>query len=291
MFSRSRSTPPPQATPPCWSPTKAKKYAIKDNQGIVAIQMNLELETDEFRFEKWGGTQTCKRNDWLVHNLLDGDTYVVDGREGVFNRTYRPCGPGRYRKVGHVYAVRADEAGRIATKEGETAYRVGDYVVGDRPEGGNFYAMEPDKFHEKYVDAEGGGGAPLQATPPCWSPDRAKKYAIKDNPGVVAIQVNLDLECDGFKFEKWGSVQTCKKDDWLVFNLLDDDTYVVDGRGGVFNRTYAKSGPGRYKKSGHVYAVRAEEDGFVATKEGRTAYRAGDFVVGDRPEGGNCSIL
>ena len=40
-----------------------------------------------------------------------------------------------------------------------------------------------------------------------------KKFKKKADSFVVAVQLNLDT--DGFTYEKWGAEQRCKKGDWL----------------------------------------------------------------------------
>jgi len=66
----------------------------------------------------------------LVDN--GGDVYTVDAKS--FARTYRSCGPPAA-FAQHLREVRAslgregDEAGSIKTKEGESSYERGDYIV------------------------------------------------------------------------------------------------------------------------------------------------------------------
>ena len=59
---------------------------------MQAIQLN--LATEGFRYEKWGGTQTCKAGDWIVNN--NGDVYSIDAES--FARTYHSVGNGLYVK-------------------------------------------------------------------------------------------------------------------------------------------------------------------------------------------------
>lgn len=51
------------------------KYLKRSTEFVVAIQIDLDM--DGFTYQKWGGTQRCKRGDWLVNN--NGDLYTVDG--------------------------------------------------------------------------------------------------------------------------------------------------------------------------------------------------------------------
>lgn len=51
---------------------------------------------------------------------------------------------------------------------------------------------------------------------------------------MPVVAVPLELETDGFTYEKWGSVQRCKAGDWVVNN--GGDIYTVDRQ--TFERTY-----------------------------------------------------
>lgn len=116
---------------------------------VVAVQ--LRLETEGFRYRKWGGEQRCKPGDWLVDN--QGDVYTVDGE--VFARTYRPAGPGLYEKVGPVWAEIAEAPGVIPTLEGETHYQAGDYLVYEDADRRGGYAVGAERFHSLYEPLEG----------------------------------------------------------------------------------------------------------------------------------------
>jgi hypothetical protein len=106
-----------------------------------------------------------------------------------------------------------------------------------------------------------------------------KRYRKKTDKGVVAVQLNLDTE--GFAFKKWGAEQRCKPGDWLVDNA--GDTYTVDAE--VFVRTYRNVSPGIYVKSTPVWAEIATRAGFVPTKEGKSHYRPGDYLVFNNENG------
>jgi hypothetical protein len=114
---------------------------------VVAVQ--LDLETDGFTYQKWGGTQVCKAGDWLVD--LNGDICTMD-RE-TFARTYQPMSPGVYGKTIPVWAEIAEQAGHIRTKEGVTHYKAGAYIVYNDPEGEDGYAVEADSFEAMYEPA------------------------------------------------------------------------------------------------------------------------------------------
>jgi hypothetical protein len=116
---------------------------------VQAIQ--LTLISEPFHYEKWGDTQTCKPGDWIVNN--NGDVYSVDAES--FARTYRPIGEGRYVKHSTIWAVPADSDGVVATKEGETHYRAGDYLVFNEEGGQDAYAISREKFERLYEPLEG----------------------------------------------------------------------------------------------------------------------------------------
>jgi hypothetical protein len=61
-----------------------KRYRRRPGQPVVAVQ--LKLDTEGFKYRKWGEEQRCKANDWIVDN--DGDVYTVDADS--FARTYAP---------------------------------------------------------------------------------------------------------------------------------------------------------------------------------------------------------
>lgn len=124
-----------------------QQYRKKKQTSVIAIR--LDLDTPGFEYQKWGGTQRCKRGDWLVNN--QGDTYTVD--EETFGRTYRLVNrtvQGVYEKISAVWAEKADKAGTIKTKEGSTAYEVGDYLVYNDPHRKDGYAIKGDTFHSLY---------------------------------------------------------------------------------------------------------------------------------------------
>lgn len=129
-------------------PGERRIYTRRAGTSVTAMQLN--LETEGFTHLKWGGVQTCKRGDWIVSH--DGEQHTVDG--DTFARTYRPDGPGTYRKVTPVWAERAGAEGEIATQEGVTRYRAGAYLVFNDADGKDGYAVEPERFEEMYELAE-----------------------------------------------------------------------------------------------------------------------------------------
>ena len=108
-----------------------------------------------------------------------------------------------------------------------------------------------------------------------------RKYHKKEGSFVTAVR--LDLDTDGFTYRKWGAEQRCKRADWLVDN--DGDVYTVDAD--VFARTYRWLSPGVYLKTTPVWAEVAESSGSIETKEGRSHYSAGDYLVFNEEDGGD----
>ena len=125
-----------------------RKYRRAAQASVTAVQ--LDLETEGFTYRKWGGTQRCKPGDWLVDN--DGEVYTIDAE--TFAGTYEKVGLGVYAKNVPVWAKEATESGTIQTKEGSTDYRAGDFLVFNQADGGDGYAVEPEKFHSLYEPAD-----------------------------------------------------------------------------------------------------------------------------------------
>ena len=106
-----------------------------------------------------------------------------------------------------------------------------------------------------------------------------RRYRKKADQFVVAVK--LDLDTPGFTYRKWGGDQRCKPGDWLIDN--QGDVYTVDAA--VFAKTYRSVGPGIYVKTTPVWAEKATQPGSVATKEGRSHYSAGDYLVSNIEDG------
>jgi hypothetical protein len=121
-----------------------RRYRKKPDRFVTAVRM--DLDTDGIVYRKWGGEQRCKRGDWLVDN--DGDVYTVDAE--VFAATYRELSPGVYLKTTPIYAERAESDGQIATKEGTSDYRAGDYIVSNNADGSDAYCISAVKFEAMY---------------------------------------------------------------------------------------------------------------------------------------------
>jgi len=123
---------------------RRRRYRKSADQFVVAVKLG--LDTEGFSYRKWGAAQRCKPGDWLVDN--GGDIYTVDNE--VFLRTYRSVGAGKYVKTTPVWAEATDKAGSIATKEGESHYEAGDYLVYNNQDGSDAYCITADKFLSMY---------------------------------------------------------------------------------------------------------------------------------------------
>ncbi|MFL6578104.1 MAG: hypothetical protein ACJ8MR_15880 [Povalibacter sp.] len=108
-----------------------------------------------------------------------------------------------------------------------------------------------------------------------------RRYLKKPSQYVTAVK--LDLKTEGLIYRKWGGEQRAKRGDWLVDN--DGDVYTVDARS--FARTYKRLKPGVYLKTAPVWAEVAAADGTVETKEGKSRYRRGDYIVYNQKNGGD----
>lgn len=105
------------------------------------------------------------------------------------------------------------------------------------------------------------------------------RYRRRPDQAVTAIR--MTLECEGLSYRKWGHEQRAKPGDWLLDNA--GDVYTVDHDS--FTATYREVGPGRWVKSTPIWAEQATEAGSVPTKEGHTAYQAGDWLVSNNEDG------
>jgi hypothetical protein len=121
----------------------SRRYKKRDHLMVTAVQLN--VETEGFDYQKWGGRQRCRAKDWLVQNL--DDVYTVDHQ--TFSRTYEQVSAGQYRKVVAVTAHRALKAGKVETLSGTTAYKQGDYLV-QNVDGQDTYAVPGEMFERMY---------------------------------------------------------------------------------------------------------------------------------------------
>ena len=121
-----------------------RRYRRKPDQAVTAVQLPLDL--DEFTYRKWGDTQRAHSGDWLVEN--DGDVYTVSADS--FARTYQAVSPGRWLKTTPIWAERAEQAGSVATSEGRRHYDAVDWLVSNREDGSDAYAIGAAKFERMY---------------------------------------------------------------------------------------------------------------------------------------------
>lgn len=125
-----------------------RRYRKRKEQHVTAVQ--IRLETAGLEYEKWGAKQTGRPGDWLIDN--DGDVYTIS--EDSFDSTYEQVSPGRYRKVAAVWAVQASRNGAVKTREGETVYEAGDYLVSNNDDGDDEYAVSKERFEQMYVEVD-----------------------------------------------------------------------------------------------------------------------------------------
>lgn len=111
------------------------------------------------------------------------------------------------------------------------------------------------------------------------------RFRRRSDQAVTAVQLALDF--DGFTYRKWGGTQTARAGDWLVDNGSEVYTVAADS----FARTYRQMSPGRWLKTGPVWAKQARRSGSVATKEGRTHYGAGDWLVSNAEDGSDAYAI
>ena len=121
-----------------------KLYKKRVDQIVTAVQLN--LVTAGFNYTKWGGSQKCNQGDWIVNN--EGECYTITAQS--FADTYSNVAPGRYSKVAKVKAETAIVDGQIRTREGTTDYKAGDYIVHNREDGTDSYAVDKDRFEKMY---------------------------------------------------------------------------------------------------------------------------------------------
>ena len=120
------------------------RFRPRQRRLVAAVQ--LRLDTDGLHYRKWGGAQLAHQGDWLVDN--DGEVYTVEAES--FARTYERVSLGVYTKTAPVWAERATEDGSVATKEGRSAYRAGDWIVSNNEDGSDAYAIKAAAFDERY---------------------------------------------------------------------------------------------------------------------------------------------
>lgn len=121
-----------------------QRYRRRTDRFVTAVQLNLQFNT--FAYHKWGAEQHAKRGDWLVDN--DGDVYTID--RDSFAKTYRCLRPGVYLKITPIWAEPASHAGVVQTKEGQSHYAAGDYLVSNLADGSDAYCITAEKFATLY---------------------------------------------------------------------------------------------------------------------------------------------
>ena len=125
-----------------------RRYRKKAHRFVVAVQLG--LDTEGFTYQKWGAEQRCKPGDWLIDN--EGDIYSVDNE--VFTKTYRRVSPGIYAKTTPVWAEVSTKSGSVVTREGESNFKAGDYLVYNNEDGTDAYCMKSEKFESMYEPDE-----------------------------------------------------------------------------------------------------------------------------------------
>lgn len=121
-----------------------RRYRKKAHQPVTAVRLDIDLVS--FVYRKWGGEQRAQKGDWLVDN--GGNVYTV--ASDSFAKTYSQVSPGVFVKTAPVYARQATESGRVKTKEGESEYRAGDYIVCNEPDGEDAYSISAESFAQMY---------------------------------------------------------------------------------------------------------------------------------------------
>jgi hypothetical protein len=112
-----------------------------------------------------------------------------------------------------------------------------------------------------------------------------RRYVRRPDRPVAAVRLALDTK--GLVYRKWGHRQRAKRGDWIVDN--DGDVYTVAAR--VFRRTYRRTAVGAYVKKTPVWAERTMRGGSVKTKEGRTQYKAGYYLVSNNRDGSDAYAM
>lgn len=105
-----------------------------------------------------------------------------------------------------------------------------------------------------------------------------QQYFKKPGKPVRAVQLNLPEV--NLTYKQWGETQQAHSGDWLVNN--ESNTYTVAQES--FRTTYKHLYGDWYRKVAPVWAETATTDGAITTKEGRSHYRAGDYLVYNLPD-------
>lgn len=114
-----------------------------------------------------------------------------------------------------------------------------------------------------------------------WKPTMTARRRYRKKADQFVVAVRLDLDTPGFAYRKWGAEQHCKAGDWLIDN--QGEIYTVDHAS--FIGSYRRTGPGTFVKTTPIWAEKTDRPGSIATKEGRSHYEAGDYLVSNNEDG------
>lgn len=115
--------------------------------------------------------------------------------------------------------------------------------------------------------------------------DDRKRARFRRRPDRPIVAVRLSLDMDVLEYRKWGHVQQAHRGDWIVNNDGDVYTVAADSFASTYRPVDASGQPGLFVKTTPVWAFQASEPGVLDTKEGHTAYAAGDFIVSNQADG------
>ena len=121
-----------------------RRFSKTMHKPVRAIQIT--LPDCQLHYQKWGGSQRAKTGDWIVTN---GDnSYTVECSS--FRDSYRCLYGDWYLKVAPVWAEQATAPGRIETREGQSSYSAGDYLVYNQPNRIDGYTVPKQEFENNY---------------------------------------------------------------------------------------------------------------------------------------------
>lgn len=102
-----------------------------------------------------------------------------------------------------------------------------------------------------------------------------RRYKRKGNEVVIAIQ--LDLDTEGFSYQKQGAERRCNAQDWLLSDR--SGTYAVDDS--TFARAFEEIGVGQYTMVGIVRAKVSDSAGHIRVGQRKVPHEPGDYLVWD----------
>lgn len=99
----------------------------------------------------------------------------------------------------------------------------------------------------------------------------------KRRPGNEVQAIQLPQLAHSMIYIAWGAEQSANTGDWLIRSTAGE-VWTVEKKS--FEHTYCPviNRPGWFDKFAPVWAKRATEAGVVKTKEGESAYAAGDYI-------------